>query len=678
MSHQDTIVVPPSKLAWYRPDIDGLRAIAVLSVVIFHAFPDLFPGGYTGVDVFFVISGFLISGIIFRGLDRGTFSFADFYSKRVRRIFPALFTVLLTCYAFGWVILLKDEFKQFGHHVFAGAGFASNFALWKEAGYFDAAADVKPLLHLWSLAIEEQFYLLFPFLFYFAHKKNWNRNFVVGFFVLLSFVLNIAFYSKYPTATFYNPATRFWEILLGSVLALIVEKLPKSEGRSGELRQSIIAALGLALIACGLFLATKKTPFPGWFALLPTVGAFLVIAAGMTSVFNRFFLANPIMKWFGNISYPLYLWHWPLLVFPRIVKSEVPSTETKIALLLLSVALSYVTFKLLENPLRFGGKNRSKVMVLSFAMLVVGLIGYRTYKTKGIPSREVSRENYEGSFTSIDYIEHTEWGCGIEPKEESMKYDRCQHDNRETPTIALLGDSKARALSHGLFRNTDAESRMMFIGGSSQYSAPVPIISDLPMYGPYQPMIKTATDAIVKNQAIKVVIITAATRAMYQLVNDVDLNDLPESPNQPYVIEGLDKVVAQFVEANKKVILTTDSPTLPHPQDCIYRKSSVDFINNIFDVKEINCSIPYKLQLQNSDKYRKALAEVERRHPGMVKIFDTLPILCNVEAGVCRSTNEGQLYYSNTDHISEYAGNKVGEKLIPFAKEFGQLSTKSF
>lgn len=678
MSDKETFIIPPSKLAWYRPDIDGLRAIAVLSVVIFHAFPDHFPGGYTGVDVFFVISGFLISGIIFRGLDRGTFSFADFYSKRVRRIFPALFTVLFTCYAVAWVILLKDEFKQFGNHVFAGAGFASNFALWKEAGYFDAAADVKPLLHLWSLAIEEQFYLIFPLLFYFAHKRKWNRNYVVGFFVLLSFGLNIAFYAKYPTATFYNPATRFWEILLGSVLALIVDKLPKSEGRSGAIRQTTIGAIGLALVATGLFMATKKTAFPGWFALLPTVGAFLIIAAGMKSALNQYLLANPVMKWFGNISYPLYLWHWPILVFPRIVKSEIPSNQMRLVLLLVSIIISYLTYKAIENPLRFGGRNRSKVMALSLAMAVIGLVGYRTYKAQGIPSREVSQENFEGSFSSVDYIEHTEWGCGIEPHEESLKYNRCQHDNREAPTIALLGDSKARALSYGLFKNTDSESRMIFIGGSSEHSAPVPIISDLPLYARYQPMIGSAADAIIKNNGIKVVIITAATRAMYQLANDVNLNDLENNPNQSHVIEGLDKVVSRFVEANKKVILTVDNPTLPAPRDCIYRKSSIDLINKIFDVKEKNCSIPLATQLQVSDKYRKALLEVESRHPGKVKLFDTLPILCNVGEGVCRSINNGQLYYSNTDHISDYAGNKIGEKLIPFAKEFGQLSTRSF
>jgi peptidoglycan/LPS O-acetylase OafA/YrhL len=158
----------------YRPDIDGLRAIAVLSVIAFHAFPNWAVGGFTGVDIFFVISGYLISTIIFDNLDKGTFSFGDFYGRRIKRIFPALLTVLITCYLFGWLTLLADEFKQLGKHLVAGAGFVSNLVLWSEAGYFDNSAETKPLLHLWSLGIEEQFYLIWPILLWLGYKRKFN------------------------------------------------------------------------------------------------------------------------------------------------------------------------------------------------------------------------------------------------------------------------------------------------------------------------------------------------------------------------------------------------------------------------------------------------------------------------------------------------------------------------
>ena len=206
----------------YRPDIDGLRAVAVLSVVAFHAFPRWMPGGFIGVDIFFVISGFLISTIIFENLEKNTFNFIGFYARRIRRIFPALLIVLIFSYAFGWIALLADEYKQLGKHIAAGAGFVSNFVLWGESGYFDNSSDTKPLLHLWSLGIEEQFYIVWPFVLWLAWKKRFNLL-TLGILVwLTSFYLNIQGVKKDVVATFYSPQTRFWELFAGSILAWCV------------------------------------------------------------------------------------------------------------------------------------------------------------------------------------------------------------------------------------------------------------------------------------------------------------------------------------------------------------------------------------------------------------------------------------------------------------------------
>jgi len=205
----------------YRPDIDGLRAIAVLAVVAFHAFPSWFKGGFIGVDVFFVISGYLISTVIFENLDKETFSFSEFYARRIKRIFPALIIVLIACLVFGWFALLADEYNQLGKHVAAGAGFISNIVFWNESGYFDNVSDTKPLLHLWSLGIEEQFYIVWPFLLWFAWKRNFNILTITVLVCIASFVLNIKGIKQDVVATFYSPETRFWELLSGSLLAWV-------------------------------------------------------------------------------------------------------------------------------------------------------------------------------------------------------------------------------------------------------------------------------------------------------------------------------------------------------------------------------------------------------------------------------------------------------------------------
>lgn len=205
----------------YRADIDGLRAIAVLSIIVHHAFPNEIKFGFVGVDIFFVISGFLISTIIYNSLERNSFNFFDFYSRRIRRIFPALFVVLASCYAFGWFALLSDEYKQLGKHIAAGAGFISNFILWQESGYFDVASKTKPLLHLWSLGIEEQFYILWPLLVWGAWKTRFNLLIFTIFVAAISFGLNLSKYHTDSVAAFYSPQTRFWELLAGALLAYV-------------------------------------------------------------------------------------------------------------------------------------------------------------------------------------------------------------------------------------------------------------------------------------------------------------------------------------------------------------------------------------------------------------------------------------------------------------------------
>ena len=442
----------------------------MLSVVCFHAFPIGLKGGFIGVDIFFVISGFLISTIIFENLDKGTFSFSEFYARRINRIFPALILVLISCFAFGWFELLADEYKQLGKHIAAGAGFVSNFVFWNESGYFDNSAETKPLLHLWTLGIEEQFYIVWPLLLWAAWKRKFNLLSLTLVITSLSFALNIKGLHSDAVATFYSPQTRFWELLIGSTLAYVTlykpnllatkkQKLntylnaiiyaPSSQSNDNTLRNTQ-AILGVTLIGIGLLLITKERHFPGTWALLPTLGAVLIISAGSQAWLNRVILSNRILVWFGLISFPLYLWHWPLLSFARIVESETPSSIIRITAVIFSILLAWLTYKFIEKPIRFGKFGNTKTIVLAVLMVVIGSIGYFTYKYDGLGFRFPKLLNELTSY-KYDYIaEYQLHSCFLDVEEDHTKFNSCTTNiDSNKKSILIWGDSHAAHLYRG-------------------------------------------------------------------------------------------------------------------------------------------------------------------------------------------------------------------------------------
>jgi len=348
----------------YRKDIDGLRTVAVMSVVGFHAFPKVVKSGFIGVDIFFVISGYLISTIIFSSLEEEQFSFIEFYAKRVKRIFPALLLVLITSLVYGWYVLLPDEFKQIGIHTAGGSGFVSNFILWNENGYFDNSANTKPLLHLWSLAIEEQFYIFWPILLYFVWKQKWSFLKVTAVIAIFSFTTNIYLIQTDKIADFYSPLSRFWELMIGGGLAYILLH------RSSLLEKfkNLQSLFGFTLLLLGLFFINEGSAFPGWWALLPTFATFFIISAGTDAWLNKKLLSNKIMVWLGLISYPLYLWHWPLLVWPEITTNSSLRSPQKIILVFLSIFLSWLTYRLIEQKIRHRKLKTSLLLIIVMAL----------------------------------------------------------------------------------------------------------------------------------------------------------------------------------------------------------------------------------------------------------------------------------------------------------------------
>lgn len=444
----------------YRPDIDGLRAFAVLIVVLFHAFEKSLPGGFVGVDVFFVISGFLISSIIFKNLERGTFSFVDFYVRRVKRILPVLILVLTACYLYGWFKMFPAEFMALGKHIAAGAVFGSNFALWHEAGYFDAASTTKPLLHLWSLAIEEQFYLIWPILALIAFKARINFMWFNVTIVLASFATGIYLINHDMTAAFYSPASRFWEIGIGSLIAWLTFK--HADGYrvfADRLRlDNILSVSGAALLIFSLCYFDGSLRFPGYWAVIPALGTAMLILSGPNGVVNQWVLASKPAVWVGLISYPIYLWHWPLLTAIHLesdpIVIENPDLMRALAVTL-SIILGWLSFVLVEKPVKRTKPENPTAALIFSTLLAVGAAGLLTNIKDGIASRVPENLRELGSITNA--YAYFQFGEGVRvhtchismPMPEGFKRPpACFSDQR--PLLMLWGDSYAAALYPGI------------------------------------------------------------------------------------------------------------------------------------------------------------------------------------------------------------------------------------
>ena len=432
----------------YRRDIDGLRALAVAAVVCYHAFPGVAPGGFVGVDVFFVISGYLISGLVLADLRAGAFTVRGFYARRIRRIFPALAVVLVACLAFGWLTLLPNEYDQLGQHVAGGGGFALNFLLWSESGYFDTAAELKPLLHLWSLGIEEQFYLVWPLLLLLASRLRRSPLLLVLPVLALSFTLNVRTVGGDAVAAFYSPATRLWELAAGSALACAA---PWTASLAA-VRRGSLSLLGLALVLLAVVVLRSDRVFPGWWAALPVAGAALVIAAGPDTWAGRL-LSHRAAVFVGLISYPLYLWHWPALAFLRILSPGTPSLAPRIAAVAASGVAAWLTYRWIEHPLRFGRARRRSgaVIALALAMAAIAAAGFSVHALGGLPSRmpgplrTIASADYD--FTTDARVDRC-WLGATAPFDGFA--GECLDAGDARPLAVVWGDSHAARLYPGI------------------------------------------------------------------------------------------------------------------------------------------------------------------------------------------------------------------------------------
>lgn len=470
----------PAHAIAYRRDIDGLRAVAVLAVIGFHAFPGWFRGGFVGVDIFFVISGFLISGIIFGQVDRREFSYVDFYGRRIRRLFPALLLVVAACLVFGYIKMFTLEFSRLSLHATVAAAFVANIQFWREASYFDVASDYKPLLHLWSLGVEEQYYIVWPIVVALLLPTK-RFLLVIAIAFAGSFALNLGLTWREPTAAFYLPFARFWELMLGSALAYTTVRKTSRGGALHQLLDSgilrnVISVAGLLMIIGSVLFISEHQPFPGWIALVPTSGTVLLIWAGPHAWVNRHLLGLGVAVFIGAISYPLYLWHWPILSYLRIDQGWDVNPLLRVLAVVASFGLAWLTYQFVERPVRFGSLAREKTLALCGAMIAMGAFAFAT--GHGIRQPD-DRDSYVAFFDNRwpDYHyghTHDLFAAG---REECNFLDIVTNSVRteiasscSTPTTAqsvlLWGDSFIQHLAPGLQATLSNSTSVLHIASS--------------------------------------------------------------------------------------------------------------------------------------------------------------------------------------------------------------------
>ena len=454
----------------YRAEIDGLRGLAVVPVILFHAGFESFSGGFVGVDVFFVISGYLITTILIEDIENERFSIVNFYERRARRLLPALFFVILVCIPFVWIWMLPSQMKDFSASLFSVSVFLSNLYFMSQINYFAPSAELNPLLHTWSLSVEEQFYLFFPPLLLLLLKPS-RRFALFGIFLLaaLSFTFSELAWRENQERNFFFSLSRFWEIFTGSIAAFIVQK-------RGVQKNEFIAASGLAAIVFSIFVFDERTPFPSVYALVPVLGAMLFIIYAETETLAARILSTKPFISVGLISYSAYLWHQPLFAFTRIKLLEQPSPALMAALSLISLALAYFSWQFVEKPFR-NRKFLSGKMIFTFSsvglclFIAIGILGY---KEKISPSLSEEQILLLESFREIssarqnayyDDICHYTGSTGVS-LERFLSNWNCYFEydiNPDFPHFAVAGDSNAADLANGFRLN---EISMASMSGS--------------------------------------------------------------------------------------------------------------------------------------------------------------------------------------------------------------------
>lgn len=605
----------------------------MLGVVLYHAFPSLLPGGFIGVDVFFVISGYLISGNIYKEISNNRFSFVSFYRRRIRRIFPALLLVLASCLSFGWIGLYPTEYQQLGKHVAKGAGFVSNIGFFQESGYFDVSAISKPLLHLWSLGVEEQFYIIWPV----AAIILWRRAFLMGALLLAtaSFVSSILVISGDQPAAFYLPHLRFWELASGALLAY---------GARFCLFIPFISWLGLAFIAVGYALVPEGPNFPGYWALLPVVGAALVIA-GRNGV-----LATRPFIFIGLVSFPFYLWHWPLLSFSHIVLGAEPSALIRFGLVVVAFLLACLTYYFFEAPLRF---SRNKIVTpgLIIAMFSIGAAGFSVFKNGGYPERKaaVAQQKVNKLLVGTTW-KYTQNDLCTSLYPSTFRYF-CSQEKSGPPTVILIGNSYANHLYGGLVEDNRFSKQNILSYGSCEP-------------GGYEVDCVMQEKIVAENPSIKFAIINELWPRLNSQGKIIDMVTGGEPKNNTNTAQRYEDFLNKKIEFMNSHGVTT---IIFQPKPEVMYEPSTCFARP-FAPAANTCELSFDYVREQQVGIRDVINRVKSKHPEIF-VFEQNPLFCN--NAICSLNKDDLPLLRDNRHYNERGSLLIMGQFAEFAKENG-------
>lgn len=661
----------------YRSDIDGLRALAVLSVVLYHVSPRSLPGGFLGVDIFFVISGYLISLIVFREQAAGTFSFADFYVRRARRLFPALAVVLLATIVFGAFTLFADEYQRLGKHASLAIAFLLNFQLMNEAGYFDVASDAKPLLHLWSLSVEEQFYLVWPALLIVIGRLRWRIGLVIGILIVGSFAFAIHLASRNLDALYFHPLARFWELLLGAALAYYhhrfgVNSLPSRLDRFWV--RHLLSFAGLSAIVFALFLFGGKASYPGATTLLPLIGVTALIASGSSSVGSRFLALKP-MIWIGMVSYPLYLWHWPLLSYIRIMESGAPAESLLWFGAGAALLLAALTNRFIEQPLRHSRRIRPAAVGLGSTMVVLFLASFGVAASDGLPDRP-----------SVRHLEDAEAQMKREPRDDvsclrlfapDSAPVYCRQHNPGARMVGLIGDSHAHVLFPGVSELAEKQgfgTLLLANSGCPPLVGAVTGRNDAELQQCAQSIEKIINTLRNDKRIVSVVIASRGPQYLNGLgfgpaeanysyppiTTQATAAGRPHPNPEQVFADGLVNTATQLHKRGMRVSYLLQVPELGVPaRDCLGRPLALSQQPN-------NCTVKAEVYQRRMRSYRALVLSLSARAPFM-KVIDAEQAFCDARG--CSGFIDNQLMYADDNHLSVTGSRRVAPLILKVALE---------
>ena len=646
----------------YRADIDGLRAISILMVVFHHAVPEAKSGGFIGVDVFFVISGFLITSLLLKEIASGSINYLKFFWRRFCRLMPALFLVLTVVLTVGYFILFPDEFASLSKQALAGLFFVSNILQWTESGYFDQSAYTKPLLHLWSLGIEEQFYILWPFFLAFCAL---SRKILVATFVIvaISFSINLTLTTIDSNSAFFLPFGRLWELGAGALLAICQNSTrPKSVWMTKLSNwQNLAACAGLTLIMTGFFVIKPSPNFPGWEVLLPVIGTVLLLQSE-GSWLNRLVLAHKALVFLGLISYALYLWHWPLISFIQIIwGTETPPLYLRALAVTAAVVLASTTYQWVEKPSRqVREPNLYRLIAWLSPLAILTLVSASIYVSGGMPNRP-AQVAYQENHSQLKRLEEDPVDAHTLCKQTlGLEFElRYCNVNGTNPSVALIGDSHARVAyeavaaelkKHGL--DTANLGGRLFLGiNTFLIGSQFEFVNNV---GSIQ-----ATQAVIDSPTLEHVVMFAFgppyISGRKDHVFESTLNPHLTNPDDIWEA-GIRHTFDRLLEAGKDVTFVLNNPELDFdPRDCLTRPYASALISLH------SCEISIETFHHQNDHYRQLMWAIIEDYP-TVKVFDLASELCDGRS--CSAMRDGKLLYRDDNHLSPAGGQLIAPNLI--------------